>query len=477
MSEMGNKILKTNLAMVESISRFEMYQEKNAHAMCILEGMAADGKGDEFVRENNREKQVEIFLDGGEAGEKKTLLFVGILGELSVFQDGSSHPFKMVLYSATKWMDLEKKSRSFQNIHMTYESLVKQIVSEYDGGDLIDRLSFGKETGELIVQYEETDWEFIKRMASHFNGSILAASGFGSPKIFFGVEKEIDAGKLEQFSYWIEKRFDQYREWSAGGYQDYGEVDSIRFRMKSQSYYELGSRVTYHSTPLYIGRIDGRLEKGEIIFQYTLYTEKGMGQPKQYAEHLRGISIPAEVLTSVRDKIKVKLDIDTTQDVETAWEFPYETLYTAGGEGGWYCMPEKGDRVMVYFPGKKESEAVGTGSSRDGKAGKERTAGPEIKFFRTIYGKEIRFTPESVEIICEDRKTGKKKTQITLHEDNGVEIYSKGDITVSSGGRIRLEAEDEIEISASERISLHCKKGTIQMDSKIDIAGPDVRIN
>ena len=58
-------------------------------------------------------------------------------------------------------MDLEK-NRSFQDKHMTYGKLLRKIVSSYEGGDIIDHLSDGKEIEELFVQYQETDWEFLK---------------------------------------------------------------------------------------------------------------------------------------------------------------------------------------------------------------------------------------------------------------------------------------------------------------------------
>ena len=94
-----------------------------------------------------------------------------------------------------------------------------------------------------------------------------------------------------------------------------------------------------------------------------------------------------------------------------------------------------------------------------------------------VYGKEIRFTPSSVEIICEDQKTGKKQAQITLHEDNGIEIYSNGEITFASGAGITIDAGEELEIAASKQIRLRCKKGRIQMDDMLEIAGSDVRMN
>lgn len=477
MADNGTIRLKTNLSMIGDILKFQMKQKINAHGYCTLEGIIADGYQDNFVKENNSKKIVEIYLENILENNNKKIIFAGVIEKLSVYHDGNVYFFKISLYSATFLMDLEKKNRSFQDKHMTYGKLLRKIVSSYEGGDIIDHLSDGKEIEELFVQYQETDWEFLKRLASHFHGSILAASEFASPKIFFGATKERSIGKLEQFSYSMEKQLFRYHDFIENEDFEFCETDCLQIKMQDYNYYEPGSCVSWKNFKLFIGEIEANLNQGELIFQYTLCTEKGLGQAKIYAENLSGISLCAEVLEVVRDKIKVKLEIDDYQDINTAWEFPYQTMYTAQGEGGWYCMPEKGDLVMIYFPNKKESSAMGSSSVRKSGVAAKKVSQPEIKFFRTIYGKEIRFTPSSVEIICEDQKTGKKQAQITLHEDNGIEIYSNGKITFASGEGITIDAGEELEIAASKQIRLRCKKGRIQMDDMIEIAGPDVRMN
>ncbi len=461
--------VKTNLDMVGVLQVFGMRQELNAHGTCWLEGIVADGCKDDFVKENNSQKKVNVTV-----GDKT--VFVGVINQISVCQDGSFYRFKILLNTCSILMDLKKKRRSFQNKGMTYKELVQEIVGAYDGGDVIDNLSKGEETGTLLVQYDETDWEFLVRLASRFHGSVLPAGEFSAPKLFFGAVKEKHIGELGQHSYSIEKSLLQYKKKNENGYSDYMETDALVFEVEDREYYEIGSSVTYRHAQLYIGKVEAELVKGEVLFRYELRTEHGMGQQKRYADRLAGASIEGEVLEAVKDKIKVKLEIDERQDVGTAWEFPYQTMYTAQGEGGWYCMPEKGDKVMIYFPGGTEGDAVGTSSSRDPE-GNKRTESPAIKFFRTIYGKEIRFTQDTVEIICSDKDSGKAKSRIVLHQDAGIEISSKDKISVSSSKGIRLQAEDEIELLASDRIRLHCKKSRIQMDSMIDIAGPDVRIN
>lgn len=134
-------------------------------------------------------------------------------------------------------------------------------------------------------------------------------------------------------------------------------------------------------------------------------------------------------------------------------------------------MPEPGDQVFIYFPDKKEENAVAENSSRSGKNRDSSTSDPAIKYFRTIHGKEIRFTKRAVIITCSDG------TSITLNEGNGISIESEEGITLSSGKGISINANEAIEFYASDHIRLHCKKSHIKMDTKIDIAGPDVRIN
>ena len=134
-------------------------------------------------------------------------------------------------------------------------------------------------------------------------------------------------------------------------------------------------------------------------------------------------------------------------------------------------MPEPGDAVSVYFPDKKEENAVAENSSRKGSNRNENVKDPSIKYFRTIHGKEIRFTRQAVIITCNDG------TSITLDEDDGISIESERGITLSSGAGISIDAEESIEFYASEYIQLHCKKSRIKMDTMVDISGPDVRIN
>ncbi|OAB35032.1 hypothetical protein [Paenibacillus glacialis] len=65
-------------------------------------------------------------------------------------------------------LDTQKRKRSFQDISMTYDTLLKNILKEHPGADISCNIGEGLPIGEPIIQYEETDWELINRLASHF---------------------------------------------------------------------------------------------------------------------------------------------------------------------------------------------------------------------------------------------------------------------------------------------------------------------
>lgn len=458
--------IKIDLDMVQEITEFSLSEEINEHGHCMIKGIIADGSQDKLVLENRNEDRIRVFLDDG------TTLFVGIAEEISVYLDGDLYKAEINLISASYLMDIEKKSASYQEKQQTYQTILNEIAKEYSGGDIMDFISEGKSIGSLLVQYEETDWEFMKRLASHFHAGILPDIKFGEPKIYFGLKKESAVEEIQSYSYKIEKNLSNYKRLQAINNGSQTETDAVSFQVRSGRFYKTGLSVKFHGKSLYISKLEAKKIQGEIVFDYWLNTPNGLEKPYLHAENLIGVSLEATVVKSVKDKVLVNMVIDEKAGTKkSVWEFPYQTMYTAGSEGGWYCMPEPGDKVFIHFPDKKEENGIAENSSRSGENKDASTSDPTIKYFRTIHGKEIRFTKKAVIITCNDG------TSISLNEGDGISIESEESVTLSSGKGIRIDADEAIEFYASDHIRLHCKKSHIKMDTKIDIAGPDVRIN
>lgn len=376
--------------------------------------------------------------------------------------------------SASFLMDLEQKSRSFQNKNMSYKEVLQTVFQDTDGAAFMDSCSKGKTIERPYVQYQETDWDFIRRLASHFHQGILPDILFDKPKIFFGNKQGASIGKLEDYNYYLEKNFRTYAKSKNNTVKDISEQDAIVYKIETLHDYNMGDKVTYQNTALVIRGKEMEMCNGTVLFRYDLVPEKGYWKDYQFNEHIVGVSIQGTVLDRINEKLKVKLEIDDKQDKGTAWMFPYTTYYAAEGYSGWYCMPEIGDTVNIYFPTNDEVNAVGIECTRMKPSGADKITDPKVKYFRTIDGKELMFSPEEIRVTC--ILANGKKVQMKLHESEGIELYSTEPIQFHSDKTITMQADGDINITADE-IRMIGKAGEIAMKNRIEINGSDVRIN
>ncbi len=104
-------------------------------------------------------------------------------------------------------MDIQVKKRSYPNAHRTYEDLVTALVRKYAYGDLIDTLTHDAKLDAFVLQYEETDWAFLKRLASRFGSVLVPEVTAASPKVFFGMPEGEPHKVEEEISYQVRKTF------------------------------------------------------------------------------------------------------------------------------------------------------------------------------------------------------------------------------------------------------------------------------
>ncbi|MDR1548578.1 MAG: hypothetical protein LBT06_08345 [Hungatella sp.] len=469
--------LETNIECVQQIKEVKIRQCINEHAYLHLTAVLSDHYKDDYINKTLSEEQIILSAKG----DNPRALFKGMIQQIRTEAEGGIYYLKIKAVSNSFQTDIKKECRSFQDKNMTYENMIRSIISHYPGGDILDHASNGKKIKNLILQYEETDWEFLKRMASHFQMGLLPSLIHDKPKIIFGMAKGNEAGKIESYHYEITKDIGQYMKSSQNTNPDLKELDAVEFHIETESNYEIGDKITCQNKPLYIKNKEAEIIGGILRFRYALCTQKGLSKDRLYNEQVVGLSLKGTVLKVVRDKIRVHLEIDKAQEKSKAWEFPYATPYTAEGHSGWYCMPEKGDTVFIYFPTKEERDGTGMNSIRVKNKDTDRLRNPNVKIFRTKNGKEIKFSPEEILITCIngiDQETGENKVvYLRLNQENGIEIVSSEPIQFKSDKGIKLEAEDTIKILASDQIKLKCKTSEIRIDSKIDICGEDVKIN
>ena len=127
-------------------------------------------------------------------------------------------------------------------------------------------------------------------------------------------------------------------------------------------------------------------------------------------------------------------------------------------------MPEEGDHVLLYLPDEHEKNAVISTALRKELKKSDKVKDPQIKYFRTKFGKEIAFKEKEIVITGAD-----KQDLIRISEEDGIELLSTGDIEVKSKKRIKLDAKKAIEMK--------CQGSKIKLDGKINLQGSQVTIN
>ncbi len=181
--------------------------------------------------------------------------------------------------------------------------------------------------------------------------------------------------KSENINYKIHKDLDEYKYMLENYLQDASEIDYLTYEINNYEVLKLGDNIEFQGQSFYIFNGIYELKNGILTNTYKLRIKNGLRQERIFNTKIIGSSIEGKIIGVQADKVKVHLEIDEMQDQGTAYWFKFSTMLASSDGSGWYCMPEIGDSVRVYFPTKDEDEAFavsavssyqqGTGEAED----------------------------------------------------------------------------------------------------------------
>lgn len=457
------------------IQELHIRKQMNEHTRLSFTAMVPEEWKDSYVQMTAADSPVGVF-QLKEDGSQVALFHGTVLNiEIKVVRDVYYLEVDAVSYSYQ--LDIRPRSRSFQDKNMTVETMLHIVGEDYPGFDLIDSATGGAALRRLTVQYAETDWAFLKRIASRYRTSLSPASSFETPKLYFGVEEMPSGLNLSNYHYTVSKRIETYRHFDGNDTTPMNEQDFVDYGLETEQVLDLGSQVAFQGKSLYVYKVHTRMKQGILTHEYTMTTHKGLRHRELFNEQLTGLSLLGSVIQVERDRVRVHLDIDQTQEAAVAYWFPYASPYTAEGHSGWYVMPELGDRVRITFPARLEDGAFASSSAREGRSeagqqGQNRFSNPQVKIFRTPHGKEIRLTPDEIIISSKDGAIF-----IRLNEKEGIHITSDQEIRLSAGGSISLSAGDKVKITAGQEIQLSSQGSTVSLGGQTTVIGSEVKTN
>lgn len=329
-----NESLKINSDIpLSKVVDFNMQWKVNDHACLTLRGELPyeDAIGYQSRNVSGSKILIEYCRD-----QQEQVLFNGLIKKIEIFFEGKTAQIQIEGISATWKMDISKNCRSFQNENMTYAELAKR-VAKYANTDVIAVSGKSEKILEPLLQYQESDWEFLKRVSSHLNKFILCDVITGKPAFWFGMRKggKIALATEHSYHYTLEP-----------------VLKRKKYIVNSREAYQIGDRATFLGEDVVILQRDVEFN-GETIFTYTLGSETVLDQNIQYNDNLSGCGLWGVVKEISGEMLKIQLEIDKDEDCGEYW-FPW---YPETGNI-MYAMPEIGSLVLLSVAGNDERSAV-----------------------------------------------------------------------------------------------------------------------
>lgn len=441
---------------LERILELELVKKINEHTRFYARGVLKEGVEDSLIHEQWEEKPIKLLEDGNP-------VFCGLAQDVGVICENGVYYLEVEAVSWTVKLDKEEKRRSFQESGRSYSSIAGQLAGEAGGS--VKCTAPEKMVQNLLLEYRETDWEFLKRLASHSGSVLVPDSKAEKPSFSFGLPAgsshgEVTGGILD---FAVHKKAARYRRLSLYEWVSQEQQAEEYTVCTAHAVAEIGDTVTIKGKTLYVRGADIKL-KGSVLLCTLHATEKaGVSVQRFCHPYISGLTLRGTVVKAVKDRVCVKLDIDLGQS-GSYYPFPYATGFSNEGHTGWYVMPEEGDKVQIIFPTEEEYTAYAVQSVRQEDT--DRTEDPRVKYLRSADGKEIKLDRKEILITANDGVT-----LIRMNEDSGIDIFTDKEVNVISDGDITVQSDKNISMTSKKNFSIHAGKDLdITADGKINVS-------
>ena len=446
-----------------------IYKKVNEHSRAEFRLLIDENKEEEYWKLAADDLLVEIKqIDQ----MTENVLMKGILQELQIRSENGVKELHGVIYSSSCLMDLVPHMRTFQDPSLTYREIIDTIMSGYTErqGHCLMR---GEDSSieNFILQYRESDWEFVKRMASCLGTCLFPDDRSDGISLSCGL---LTAGTnntktVETKYYTMHKPLSEYR-FKKGRQINVFEPDIEEYQLESQEFLNLGECLQVNGQQLYVYEVNSKLYGSELSHRYSLRHAKGFRQANKYNPYCAGVSLKASILASAKDVVQVAVTGDENPNAKPRW-FPYSTVYSSPDGTGWYCMPEPGDAVRLYVPSADEKEAYVISSVHLQTNNREERQNPDNKSLMNKYGKEVLMTPDSLIF------TNNQGMSVAIRDGEGISIVSNAKIDIVAQDNLTLSSENgEISVDAPEEINITQNGTAINLKDDIKITGAEVHV-
>lgn len=421
------------------LNSLRIYGRVNEHGRIIISGI---------IKQNN-------ILDNVPQGKSVTVwgndqqrpLFSGIVKSFYLTEEGGLSQATIECSSFTALLDQELHSRSFQDPEMRYRDLLETAGKRFGQKNrlLVTAKEASRNIGAPVIQYQETDWEFLKRIAGRLHTILISETTYPMTQLSIGCIRGESYRLEEPEEYEEYLDLDRFRKFGAGKSKRY----YMSYRIKTYENYELGDRIQWRGQEFRVFEKNLLLKRGMIEGEYLLGFEPAFCLEVGTNTKIRGVSISGSVIDRKEGMLKVHLEIDSEQDPKQAYWYPYSPM--TGNI--MYSVPEIGTEVLLNIKSEWEEDAVISCCVRKKS---ELFLPTEIKTMWTDGG-YYTAAPEYMGFNCEG--LNELSGAFALDDELGLLMYAKKRVSIRANGTVFIGSNGSVSLNGVSETKLVHPKG------------------
>ena len=331
---------------MEKILDFQTWEEPGEHARGNFRLLLSENE----TGINSMDAPIQLLGQGNTAGA----LFSGYPEKVEIKEERGYRIADIQAVSGTILLDQKKSNRVFQKKVQTHMGIASAVTADTDHSACILPGS-DMRTGGTLIQYQETDWRFLKRMASQLGLPLVPDTSYYYPRFYLGLPEgeKRELGEIISCDLCFDGRY-----YAVSGKCLVDREDFICYDVVTRTSLSLGDRVTYEGRELHVSQKKTELAGGEVIFTYRLAGNSYTWVPWEDNPDYTGMSFVGSIVGTQGEQVEVAFDIDKSAAGGNRYGFAPATGNLM------YCMPQKGTKTALYIGNGDEAQGIATGCIR-----------------------------------------------------------------------------------------------------------------
>ena len=445
-----------NFSGIEYFTEFELTKHEGEHSRLSFSASILDNASGKIF--SCVGKNVSVTTDENEP------IFFGRVESAEIETSFNKTRVNVSCISLSITADVEKKTRIFHNPDKKISEVLSTSRLSLESCNLKISEDFSTiNYSPVIVQNQETNFEFISRLVKNFGRRLWILDMTEQANFLIDSSVSRSARKIssEQILFMRQKKIG----------------NQFKIFLKSKNFFELGQIVTIpdDTEEFVIVGMKILLEHESYFFYYELENKK-LNLPKipEQTFFSKTLKLHAKIKNTKDPKnlgrVQVIFDDKFIEDMDKEkplW-ISYRTPY-AGKGGGIVFIPDEGDAVEIFFT---NDEVFCVSALRESPLDTECQKISE-KFIGNNFKQRIFWKEKSLELFSDKYKIvmNEKGIEITVGE-NSITLTEQGILLKTKDSKISVSKD--VAIHATEKFEIKVQNTEINSSDKIKIAGKQI---